>query len=62
MSQRAKGEIARWEEYDYVIVNDDFDGAYAELAHVYHAERLRRSRNPWLRPFVGDLLAQPAED
>jgi guanylate kinase len=56
----AKDEFTKWPEYDYVVVNDDFDGAYAELAHVYHAERLRRDRNPWLPEFVGELLEQPA--
>jgi len=55
---RAYGEIAMWGEYDYVIVNDDFDAAYAELAHIYHAERLRRTRNPWLKPFVDTLLGE----
>lgn len=55
---RAKGEIRMWGEYDYVIVNDDFDRAYAELAHIYHAERLKRARNPWLEPFVEGLLAE----
>jgi guanylate kinase len=54
--QRAFGEIAMWGEYDYVILNDDFDLAYADLAHIYHAERLRRHRNPWLKPFVQKLL------
>ena len=53
---RAYGEIAMWGEYDYVILNDDFDRAYADLAHIYHAERLRRLRNPWLKPFVQRLL------
>ena len=53
---RAYGEIAMWGEYDYVILNDDFDAAYADLAHIYHAERLRRTRNPWLRGFVQGLL------
>jgi guanylate kinase len=53
---RAYGEIAMWGEYDYVILNDDFDAAYAELAHIYHAERLKRARNPWLRGFVQTLL------
>jgi len=53
---RAYGEIAMWGEYDYVILNDDFDAAYADLAHIYHAERLKRARNPWLRPFVQRLL------
>ncbi len=55
---RAKGEIAKWSDYDYVIVNEDFDLAYAELAHIYHAERLKRSRNPGLTAFVQGLLAE----
>ena len=53
---RSYGEIAMWGEYDYVIVNEDYDLAYAELGHIYHAERLRRARNPWLGPFVQGLL------
>lgn len=55
---RAYGEIAKWGEYDYVILNDDFDHAYADLAHIYHAERLKRTRNPWLKPFVETLLEE----
>ena len=57
--QRAAGEISRWSLYDYVIVNDDFDRAYADLSHIYRAERLRRARQPWLRPFVEGQLDQP---
>jgi guanylate kinase len=53
---RAKGEIARWTDYDYVIVNEDFDRAYSDLAHIYHAERICRGRNSWLAPLVQNLL------
>ena len=42
----------RWE---YV---EDFDLAYAELAHIYHAERLKRARNPGLTGFVQGLLTE----
>jgi len=52
---RAAGEIAKWGLYDYVIVNDDFDRAYADLAHIYRAERLKRARQPWLHGFVAAL-------
>jgi guanylate kinase len=52
---RAHGEIARWRDYDYVIVNDDFAQAYAEIAAIYLAERLRRGRNLWLDGFVAKL-------
>lgn len=55
---RTKEEILMWDRYDYVIVNEDFDLAYAELAHIYHAERLKRARNPWLIPFMDGLQAE----
>jgi guanylate kinase len=56
--KRAKEEIAHWNEYEHVIVNEDFDQAYAELAHIYHAARLTRPRNPWLNPLVEQLLEE----
>jgi guanylate kinase len=56
---RARGEIEHWVDYDYVIVNDDFELAYARLASIYHAERLRRDRNQWIEPFVARLLGEP---
>jgi len=56
---RAKGEIAHWAEYDYVILNDDFDRSYVELVNIYHAERARRSRGLWVAPFVDELMAEP---
>jgi len=59
---RASGEIRMWGDYDYVIVNDDFDHAYADLRHIYLAERLQRRRNPWIGPFVKGLLAQSSGD
>jgi guanylate kinase len=55
---RAKDEIAKWDAYDYVILNDDFERAYAELATIYRAEGLRRVRNPWLTPFVKRLMGE----
>jgi guanylate kinase len=56
---RSYGEIERWREYDYVIVNRDYDAAYGTLQAIYTAERLKRERNsPWLEPFVKRLLAE----
>ncbi|HWE46389.1 MAG TPA: guanylate kinase [Caulobacteraceae bacterium] len=56
--KRAREEIAHWDEYDYIIVNDDFDRSLAELAHVYHAERDRQVRNPWIANYVEALMAE----
>lgn len=52
----AKGEIEHADEFDYVFVNDDFDRSYAELAHIYHAERSRRFRNIWVAGYQQALL------
>lgn len=51
-----KREITHWGEYDYVIVNKDFDRAYADMVHIYRAERMKPGRNPWLPGFVQGLL------
>ena len=56
---RAKGEIEQYRDGEYVIVNDDFDRSYADLAHIYHAERTRRDRNAWIDPFVQSLMTEP---
>ena len=50
-------EIVHWAAYDYVIVNKNFDRAYADLGHIYRAERMKPGRNPWLPDFVEGLLA-----
>lgn len=53
---RSRDEIRYWLEYDYVLVNDDLDRCYEALESIYRAERLRRTRNPWLKDVVQRLL------
>ncbi len=53
-----KREIGHWNEYDYVIVNKDFDRAYADLIHIYRSERMKPGRNPWLPQFVRGLAEE----
>jgi guanylate kinase len=52
----AKGEIEHCGDFDYIFVNDDFDRSYAELAHIYHAERSKRFRNVWVEAYRNALL------
>lgn len=54
----ARGEIARWENYDYVIVNDDLSAAYESIRAILAAERLKRSRAIGLADFVEGLLGE----
>lgn len=55
---RAKSEIEHWAEYDYVVINDDFSRALEKLTEILHAERLRRTRHPWLEGFVDALMEE----
>lgn len=41
---QARTDCTHWDEYDYVIVNDRFETALADLAAVIAAERLRAVR------------------
>ena len=55
---RAKGEIAHWNEYDYVVINQDFDRAYASISHIYYAAKSRRER-PGLAAVVDRIMDEP---
>jgi guanylate kinase len=48
--QAAREEIAHACEYDYVIINDDFDTAAADLAAIVRAARLRTHLQFGARP------------
>jgi guanylate kinase len=40
----AKSEMSHYSEYDYVIVNDDFDGALVDFKAILRAERLKQDK------------------
>jgi guanylate kinase len=53
----ARWEMSHYQDYDYLIVNDDFATAVDDLAGVVQAERLRLSRQRRrLGPLLEDLL------
>ena len=49
------GEIMHWKEYDYVIVNNDFEQTLDEVKSIITSEKLRRVRNSQLKEFVETL-------
>jgi guanylate kinase len=55
---KAADELSHWPEYDYVIVNDDLDRAFADVRTILAAERLKRERQPGLSSYVRNLQAQ----
>jgi len=55
---RASHELSHWAEYDYVVTNKHIDVAYAEVATILKAERLKRARQSGLSVFVRALQRQ----
>ena len=55
---RASHEMSHWAEYDYIVINRDIDGAFAEVQSILKAERLKRERRTGLTTFVRELQRQ----
>ena len=55
---KAAGEMSHWAEYDYVVVNRDFERAFDEVRAILAAERLKRERQVGLSAFVRGLQAK----
>jgi guanylate kinase len=49
----ARGEVERWREFDYIVVNDEKARAAAQLTAIFLAERARRER---MSAVVGEIL------
>jgi guanylate kinase len=54
----AAADMAHYREFDYVVVNDDFDKAVAELKRIIAGQGADlESTRPQLAPLVRELLA-----
>ena len=54
--KQGKIDMTHYDEYDYVVVNDDLDSVLRRLKRILRAERLKRYRQPWLNDLVKDIL------
>lgn len=52
---RATHEISHWEEYDYVVINENLDKALSHIQRILHAERFKRWRQLDIADFVQKL-------
>ena len=55
---KAKSEISHWNEYDYVLINDDLEKCVDEVLVILNAERKKKSRQKFLFEMIGDLIGQ----
>ena len=53
--EEAAAEISHYPEYDYLVINEDFEQAKEDLKSIVRAQRLRRQKQQLSR---ADLLAQ----
>lgn len=53
--QKAAAEISHWQEYDYVLINQDLDQTLEKIDSILKAERLKRVRQEGLADFIGSL-------
>jgi guanylate kinase len=53
--EAADAEMSHAGEFDYIVVNDDFDRAVAEIRAILHAERRARARLLGLDSFLASL-------
>ena len=57
--RQAINEMSHYRDYDYLVVNDDFDAAVGEMQAILTAERLRRVRQQHrLSSLLDDLLSE----
>jgi len=56
----AREEMSHYDEFDFVIVNEDFDTAVDEMCAIFAASRLRREAQAERHAgLIGALLAEP---
>jgi guanylate kinase len=51
-------ELSHWAEYDYVVINNAIDRAFADVQSILAAERLKRERQIGLSTFVRGLQSK----
>ncbi|MGE5155557.1 MAG: guanylate kinase [Bdellovibrio bacteriovorus] len=55
---QARDDLSHWAEYDYLVVNDRFEAALADLGAIVTAERRRSARCPaWIPAQFGGSSA-----
>jgi guanylate kinase len=52
---KATAEISHWQEYDYVLINQDLDQTLDKINSILCAERLKRVRQEGMAEFVTQL-------
>ena len=53
--KEARSEISHWSEYDYILVNDNFEKVKKNIIKIIEIEKIKRSRQNILPDFISKL-------
>ena len=53
--KEARSEISHWSEYDYVMVNDNFETVKENILKIIEIEKIKRNKQFQLPEFVSRL-------
>ena len=52
---KALKEIKHYDEYDYVLINNNLDNTFQQIVKILEAERLKLSKQHYITDFVKKL-------
>ena len=53
--KEARSEISHWSEYDYILVNDNFEKVKNNIIKIIEIEKIKRIRQNLLPDFISKL-------
>ena len=53
--KEARSEISHWSEYDYILVNDNFEKVKKNILKIIEIEKIKRNRQNTLPDFISKL-------
>ena len=55
-------KIKHWNEFDYVIINDNLETSVQKIQAIFASERMKRTRQLGLKRFVKELIKEAQND
>jgi guanylate kinase len=55
---KARDEISHFDEYDYVLVNDDLHNTYHKIRSIIETKRITRYKKPDVEKFIRQFLSE----
>ena len=56
--KEARSEISHWSEYDYILVNDNFEKVKKNIIKIIEIEKIKRNRQNTLPDFISKLITE----